>query len=205
MEYNKNKREIKLDRRLSNLDKFVFDFVRILEKHVSYVIISGYVSIILGRTRVTEDIDVFIEKISEEKFSQLYKALKDANFWCLNSEDEREIFNFLKNKMAIRFSYKKTPVPNFEVKFPKDSLDEFTFNDFITLILPKGKIKISSLERHIAFKKYYLGSDKDIEDALHIEKLFKDKIDYDKINKLKALIKIRKDEEKKNFSKTWEK
>ncbi len=205
MEYNKDKREIRLNRELSNLDKFVLDFVRILEKYINYVIVSGYVSIILGRTRVTEDIDVFIEKISEEKFLQLYKALKDANFWCLNSEDEREIFDFLKNKMAIRFSYKKTPVPNFEVKFPKDSLDEFTFSDSITLILPEGKIKMSSLERHIAFKKYYLSSDKDIEDALHIEKLFKDKIDYDKVNKLKALIKIRKDEEKKNFFKTWKK
>ncbi len=205
MEYNKDKREIKSERKLSNLDKFVLDFVRILEKYVDYVIVSGYVSIILGRTRITEDIDVFIGKISEEKFSQLYRALKNANFWCLNSENEKEIFDFLKNKMAIRFSYKEMPVPNFEVKFPKDNLDLETFNDFINVILPQGKIKISSLERHIAFKKYYLGSDKDIDDALHIENLFKDKIDFEKINKLKALIKIRKDEEKKNFFKTWKK
>lgn len=202
MQYNKDKREIILDRVLSNLDKFVLNFIKILEKHVKYVIISGYVSIILGRTRTTEDIDVFIEKIPEERLSQLYKDLENAGFWCLNSEDEKEIFNFLKDKMAIRFSYKEKPIPNFEVKFPKDSLDESTFSDFITIILSKRKIKISSLERHIAFKKYYLASDKDIEDALHIEKLFRGEIDYDKINKLKKLIKIKKDEEKKNFFKT---
>ena len=54
-------------------------------------------------------------------------------------------------------------------------------------------MKISSLERHIAFKKYFLGDEKDKEDALHIEELFKEDIDYGKIKKLRELIKIRKD------------
>ena len=107
--------------------------------------------------------------------------------------------------MAARFSRKEKPVPNFEVKFPKDSLDKETFNDFVTISLLKQKLKISSLERHIAFKRYYLASDKDEDDALHIEELFKDKIDYNKINKLKELIKVKKNEERKNFFKTRQK
>lgn len=201
MKYNLYKKEIILNRELNNLDRFVLDFVRILEKHVDYVIISGYVSIILGRTRITEDIDIFVKDISEKKFLKLYEDIKRGGFWCLNAENGKEIFHFLKNRMAARFSRKEKPVPNFEVKFPKDSLDKETFNDFITIILPKEKLKISSLERHIAFKRYYLGSDKDIEDALHIEELFKGKIDYGKINKFRELIKMRKNEEKKNFFK----
>lgn len=200
MEYNVEKREIKSDKKLNNLDKFVLDFIQVLEKHVDYVIISGYVSIVLGRTRVTEDIDLFIKKISKEQFSRLYKDLKKHDFWCLNAEDENELFYFLNNKMAIRFSREGMPVPNFKVKFPKDELDESVFSDFITLILSKGNIKISSLERHIAFKQDYLGSNKDKEDALHIQELFKNKINHSKINKLKDLIKIKKNEEKKNFS-----
>lgn len=201
MEYDEIKKEIKLSRILSNLDKFVLEFIKVLEQHVEYVIISGYVSIVLGRTRITEDIDVFIKRVSKEQFSCLYNDLKKHGFWCLNAEDENEIFDFLENKLAIRFSREEMPVPNFEVKFPKDELDESTFRDFITVIFPKGKIKISSLERHIAFKQDYLGSNKDKEDALHIQKLFEDKIDYKKINKLKELIKIKKNEEKKNFFK----
>jgi hypothetical protein len=59
------------------------------------------------------------------------------------------------------------------------------------VILPEGKLKISSLERHLAFKRYFLKSQKDLEDALHVEELFKDKIDYHKINKLKELLKAR--------------
>ena len=80
MEYNKEKREIVLKRDLSALDKFVLDFVKILEKHINYVIISGYISILLGRARATEDIDIFIEKITAEKFSKLYKDIKKSNY-----------------------------------------------------------------------------------------------------------------------------
>ena len=54
--------------------------------------------------------------------------------------------------------------------------------------LPKGKIIISCLERNIAFKKYFLKSDKDNEDANHLEELFRDKLDYGKINKIRELI-----------------
>ena len=64
MEYDIGKREIKSCKILSELDKLVLDFVRVLEKHVDYVLISGYVSILLGRTRITEDIDIFIKKTS---------------------------------------------------------------------------------------------------------------------------------------------
>ena len=81
-----------------------------------------------------------------------------------------------------------------EVKFPKDKLDEDAFEDAIAVKLPEREIKISSLERHIAFKKYFLGSEKDDEDALHIEELFKKDIDYGKIKKLQKLIKLRKNE-----------
>ena len=48
------------------LDKFVEEFCRIVEKHVSYIVCSGFVAIAHGRTRGTEDIDMIIEKISKE-------------------------------------------------------------------------------------------------------------------------------------------
>ncbi len=188
MEYDKDKKEIRINKILNELDKFVIDFLKVLEKHVDYVVISGYVSILLGRSRATEDIDVFIKNISFEKFFGLYNELKKKDYWCLNAEDPAEIFSYLKDGLAIRFSKGMMPIPNFEIKFPKREIDKETFNDFITVIHHYGNIKISSLERHIAFKRYFLKSDKDIEDALHIEELFKGKIDYNKINKLKQII-----------------
>ena len=85
-----------------------------------------------------------------------------------------------------------TYAPNFEIKYPKDELDEETFTNFLTVVLKIGEIKISSLERQIAFKRYYLTGDKDTEDALHIEELFKNHIDYNKVNKYKELIKLKR-------------
>ncbi|MDP2947554.1 MAG: hypothetical protein Q8N88_05560 [Nanoarchaeota archaeon] len=196
MEFIDNK-TIKLDKISNNLDRFVLSFVKILEKYTDYVIISGYVSILLGRTRITEDIDVFIKKISLDRFSEFYKEAKKQDFECINAEKVEEIFSYLKDGLAVRFSRKDTAIPNFEIKFPKDELDEEIFNDFIIVRLKEGKLKISSLERQIAFKKYYLKTDKDIEDAEHIEKTFEGKIDYRKINKLKEIIGKIKENEKR--------
>ena len=51
---------IVINRELTKLDLFVKDFLDILKKHASYLIVSGFVSISTGRTRGTEDIDVLI-------------------------------------------------------------------------------------------------------------------------------------------------
>ena len=193
MEYDLNKKEIKSDKILSELDKFVFSFIKILEKYTDYVIISGYVSILLGRTRVTEDVDIFIKELSFEKFSQFYDELKQKGFWCINAEKPEEIYDYLKSKLGVRFSKENESIPNFEVKFPKREVDREAFQDFIIVKLKEGNLKISSLERHITFKRYYLKTDKDNEDAKHIEDIFKGKIDYNKINKLKNIVEKIKD------------
>ena len=37
---------------LTLLDRFVLDFIRVLEQETPYVIVSGYVAILFGRSRV---------------------------------------------------------------------------------------------------------------------------------------------------------
>lgn len=197
MKYNKERKEIILDKELNKIDKFTFDFISIIEKHADYVIISGYVSILLGRSRATEDVDIFIKKITKAKFIEMYKDLIKNDFWCINSDNADTLFDYLGEGLAIRFAKGRISLPNIEVKFPKDELDSDAFNDFLSVKLPVGKMKISSLERHIAFKRYFLGDEKDNEDALHVEELFKEDIDYEKIKKLKELIKLRQDEIRK--------
>jgi len=183
-----NKNTIQLDKELNELDKLVFKFIKILKKHSDYVIISGYVSILLGRSRTTEDIDVFIKPIDKKKFFQFYKEIIKGGFWCLNSEEIDEIFNYLRDRLAVRFALNGQTAPNFEVKFAIKALDIESFADRIAVETKLGRLYISSLERQIAFKRYYLKSDKDIEDAFHLEEVFKNNIDKDKINKYKHLL-----------------
>ena len=185
MEYNIDKKEIIINRKLNELDKFVIEFVEIVRKYMDYIIISGYISILLGRSRATEDIDIFIKKIPLEKFSEFYEDIKNKGFWCLNAEDVNEIYEYLDNNMAVRFARVNQSIPNFELKYPARVIDSETFDDFLIAILPMGRLKISSLERQIAFKRYYLMSEKDLEDAVHIEEIFKEKLNKEKINKLK--------------------
>ena len=61
-----NKNTIKLYKEINELDKFVLKFVEVLQKHTLYVIVSGYVAILLGRNRATDDIDIFVPKTGKE-------------------------------------------------------------------------------------------------------------------------------------------
>ena len=178
-------RTIKLNKPLSDLDLLVLRFIRIIEKYVEYVIISGYVAILFGRSRGTEDVDLFIRPITEDKFIQLYHHLKADGFWCLNAESDNGVYDYVKEWIALRFALKNQTIPNFEVKVARKKLDLQVFYDFITVKTVSGKLNISSLERQIAFKKYYLKSDKDLEDARHVENIFKEHLNKEKIKKYK--------------------
>lgn len=183
-----NKNTIKLDKEINELDNLVFKFIKILEKYTDYVIISGYVSILLGRSRTTEDVDVFVMSMDKGKFAEFYEELVKNGFWCLNSEEIDEIYSYLQDRLAVRFALNGQTTPNFEVKFAIKALDIESFADRIAVETKLGRLYISSLERQIAFKRYYLKSDKDIEDAVHLEEVFKDNIDKGKINKYKEML-----------------
>jgi hypothetical protein len=175
MDFNKEKNEIILDRELSELDKFVLDFVSCLD---SYVVVSGYVSILFGRSRATEDVDLLIPEMTKEEFSKTWKIIYDNGFWCINTPDFDEAFQMLK-EYAIRFA-KKEAVPNMEFKMIKNEISQYSFNNKIKVIIDEKDLFISPLEMQIAYKLSICSErgDKDVEDARHLYKLF-----YDNLNK----------------------
>ncbi|HLC96423.1 MAG TPA: hypothetical protein VJH97_03820 [Candidatus Nanoarchaeia archaeon] len=105
--------------------------------------------------------DLYIKPMSFEQFSRLYENLTSHGYWCLNAEDPKEVFSYFITKIAVRFAKKGRAIPNFEVKFPKKPLDEASFRDTITVTVGGHKLIISSLGGQVAFKRYYLGSDKE--------------------------------------------
>jgi len=172
-----SKERIEFEKNLSNIDKFVMDFILILNKlKINYVLISGYVSIMFGRNRASEDIDIFIEKLTIARFKGLWEELS-KKFECINASDFKSAYeDYLLKGTAIRFSKSKSYIPNMEVKFPKNELDEWTIKNKRKVILNREMLFISPLELQIPFK-LFLGSEKDIEDARYLYKLFKDNID----------------------------
>ena len=172
-----SKERIEFEKNLSNIDKFVMDFILILNKlKINYVLISGYVSIMFGRNRASEDIDIFIEKLTIARFKGLWEELS-KKFECINASDFKSAYeDYLLKGTAIRFSKSKSYIPNMEVKFPKNELDEWTIKNKRKVILNREMLFISPLELQIPFK-LFLGSEKDIEDARYLYKLFKNNID----------------------------
>ena len=177
MNINFSKEKIELKKELNSLDKFVIDFTSILNRlNIDYVLISGYVSIIFGRNRASEDIDIFIKNLDLKKFEELWSELY-KQFECLNTEDLNSAYKeYLLNNTSLRFSKKDNYIPNMEVKFPKNELDAWTIENKKKVILNNNTLFISPLELQIPFK-LFLGSEKDIEDARYLYELFKDKID----------------------------
>jgi hypothetical protein len=183
-----NKKTIEIDRELSQLDSFTLDFVRILEKHADYVLVSGYVSILLGRARVSEDIDVIIQKIGFSTFQALHQELKKNGFYCLNAEEDSTIYDYLLDNLAVRFAKRDKTIPNVELKWVKHKFDKIALENTIDVMLSKGKLKISHLELQIAFKEEVLKSPKDLDDADHIKDVAKGYLDNKLTQKYKEML-----------------
>ena len=75
------------------LDKFAEDFAKVVEKHVKYIIVSGFVAIAHGMGRSTIDIDMIIEKMEKNEFVDMHNDLIKAGFECMQSHDGKIIYD----------------------------------------------------------------------------------------------------------------
>ena len=153
--------QITFNKQLNNLDNFVIDFISILnELDIQYVIISGYVSILFGRNRASEDIDIFVEKINYTKFKAFWERLHEK-FECIITTDPKDAYNtYLLDETALRFAQKDEIIPNIELKFPTKDVDKWTLKNRLKVICNKNEIYISPIELQIAYK-LFLSSEKD--------------------------------------------
>lgn len=163
-------------KQITLLDRFVFDFIGILEPLTSYVIVSGYVAILFGRSRGTEDVDILIPPLEKEKFRELHNALLSAGYEFLNAEDASGLHEMLTRKMGVRVAKREQFIPNIELKFFKDTVDRTVFDNRLEVTLPGARFFISPIEIQIAYK-IHLGSPKDIEDALFLFEIFRKHLD----------------------------
>ena len=172
-----SKANIRLVKELNDLDKLVLDFVRILDRNkVKYVLVSGYVSILFGRSRSSEDIDIIVKKLPKRRFAVLWEDLLKY-FECLVPDNFESAYDkYLMKQTSIRFSRKDQPIPNIEFMFPKaEDLDNWVLKNGKQVRLNRQILKISPIELQIAYK-LFLGSGKDIEDARHLYQLFKENL-----------------------------
>lgn len=157
---------------LTLLDKLVIDFISRI--NLKYVIVSGYVAILFGRSRNTEDVDIFIEIVDYKRFEGFFEnVVKSGKYYCINADNPKDAYEILSEKSSIRFAEKGTFDPNFEIKFPEHELHNYSLDKAIIVKLgDKHQLMIGPIELQLAYK-LKLGSEKDYEDAAHLYIVFK--------------------------------
>ncbi len=92
-----------LGKKLTILDKTVISFISHVP--VKYVIVSGYLAILFGRSRNTEDIDIFIEDKGLHEFSRFYdKIISTGKFYAINAENAEDAYELMKEHGSLRLA-----------------------------------------------------------------------------------------------------
>ena len=179
------------DKEFTLLDKLVVKFTKLIK--FRYVIVSGYLAILFGRSRNTEDIDLLIEKIGIKSLKSLFDSANKAGFYCINAENAEDASYILNEGSSIRFAENNTMEPNFEIKFAKRNTDFYSMDNSLKVLLNKKyQILISPIELQIAYK-LELGSEKDYLDAKHLYGVFEEHLDKKLLNEFIKLLGIKKD------------
>ena len=136
---------------------------------IEYSVVSGYVAVLFGRSRATEDIDVITERFDEGTADELAKRLREAGYWgsAMPLDDLHET---LADNLPARIAEEGHRVPNVELKFASDESDCISLDNAISVRLGGETLRVGSLEFQIAYK-LDMGAQKDYEDALYLHEV----------------------------------
>ncbi|MFW5937497.1 MAG: hypothetical protein ACOCSN_01015 [Halanaeroarchaeum sp.] len=164
-----------VEREPNRLDELAIDFSHVLRRFdIEHVYIAGYVSILAGRARSTEDVDVLIERIEENTAEELAAALHESGFWGPAMPLD-SLYEMLDNGDNIWIAADDQVTPHIEGKFAHDEFDHASLDNAIRARIGGETIPVGPLELQIAYK-LYLGAQKDVEDAVHLYTLFEESL-----------------------------
>ena len=181
MELEYEERVITFNKELSRLDEMALKFSdQLLALDIKYVFLSGYVAILFGRNRQSEDVDCICKPFSYEEFMEFWELISE-DFDCIITSDVEGAYNeYLKTGIALRFANKGKIIPNVEMKFATTDMHFQAIYNSLEVIVNERKLNIAPFEQQIAYK-LFMGSEKDIEDARFLFKLFEEHIDKAKL------------------------
>lgn len=169
--------EIEVEKEIDELDRYVCSFVNILKKYTEYVIVSGYIAIILGLKRPTFDVDILVRGFYDEKtFNNFYTELKSNGFNVV--ERSSDAYKILLHGHTLTIH---TPsIYYFDFKLPRDRWGWMSLKNPLLIKTPICELLVAPPEIQIPYK-LRLGSDKDIKDAVFLYERLKPIIDMEKM------------------------
>lgn len=164
-----------VEREPNTLDDLAIAFSRVLSRlSIEHVYVAGYVAILTGRARGTEDIDVLIESLSPADTNELVAALEAEGYWGPAMPLESMHAN-LADGLNIWVAPDGQMTPHLEVQYPTDEYDRASLENAIDAHIGGETIPIGPLELQIAYK-LKLASRTDFEDAAHLYQLFRESL-----------------------------
>jgi hypothetical protein len=169
-----------VEREPNRLDELAIEFSRVLDQFdIDHVYIAGYVSILAGRARSTEDVAVLIEPTGEAVTKELAATL-DAAGYRGPATPLASMYEMLDSGDNIWVAPEDQITPHLEVKFARDEFDVASLENTITARIRGEAIPIGQLELQIAYK-LHLGAQKDVEDAVHLYTLFEESLSVSRL------------------------
>lgn len=163
--------ELFVGREPNDLDELALTFSEICgELGHDHVFVSGYVAILTGRSRSTEDIDVLIERLDPHELDVLMERAREANLWGPATPLE-STGSVLEDGGNVWVAREGEHLPHLEVKFERDEFDRASLDGSLPAHIGDRTLPIGPLELQIAYK-LYLGTETDLDDAFHIATLF---------------------------------
>lgn len=163
--------ELPVEREPNELDELAGEFSSILnDLDIGHAFVAGYVAILAGRSRATQDIDVLLERVGTETVERLATRLDKGGFWGpampLDATD-----GTLSDGGSVWVARDDEMVPHLDVKFASDEFDRASLTNAITARIDTISLPIGPLELQIAYK-LYLGDSTSFEDAAHLYAMF---------------------------------
>lgn len=154
----------------NDLDRLVIEVTGILDDvGIEHAVVSGYVAVLFGRSRATEDIDVIVERVDESTSAALVERLREAGFWG-SAMPLDELHSTLSDDLPVRIAEDGHRVPNVELKFAADEYDRISLENTFPVHLGDATLSVGSLEFQVAYK-LRMGAQKDYEDALYLHEV----------------------------------
>ncbi len=175
---------IEIDLDATPYDRLAWHFAAQLNAlRLPYAMVAGYPSILLGRSRTSEDIDVLASPLPLSKFVRLHRRLI-RRLECLAPGSAESLFaEYLDagaESTSVRYSWPSDAVPNVEFKFTSNAVHAHSVSQRIRVRANGHLIQIGPLGVQIGYK-LSLGGQKDLEDARWIYKLAKGHFDEQEI------------------------
>lgn len=184
-----------VDREPNVLDELAIQFSSTLDAvGIDHVFVKGYVVILAGRARATEDIDVLLERTSSEKIERLVERLESEGLWGpampLDSMEE-----LLEDNIWI--AREGEMVPHLEAKFVDDECDRASLENRLTARITSidAALPIGPIELQIAYKRH-LGTATDFEDAVHLYTMFGETLSIPTLERWVRNLAVEEDDER---------